>query len=541
MSTEPSTGTDLFAPSDQDPTAPTTPWPLGSRVTHKTLGTGTVENYVGSGETRIIRVKFDTHGDKELMLQFAASSFELCDAPAAEPHPLAGVMTEIETALKGGERPWAPALIRYLAETYAVPESDLALALSGNAAFAVGSPGADGQPTTVTPAWLPLNVAELLAKIPVGQPVKLLDVVEREGFQEAAVRQAIAGLSYVTVAEDGTITRQEAPPEEPKPEAPCGGQIPGQAPALASSPADQLNALRTNKEDMQKVAERLAQLQAEEASLKDELRGVRKKIEKAVDRLAELARADAMQTSIFNGEEDKDADPGQVNPFEQGHQAFTAGKPITENPYGADQEARASKWLEGFKSAEKAAANPVKPDDHTRSLADFAKAMGMENHPDPAKVVSCHGLPDLAAEHPEGKPIKIEPLTAWETTFLASPGDAAKGHALTLIPVHSLDTWKSYYAEHQGEAWKFGKRGADAPNKLDHGEACGLTVKNGRSHMIVGSIKDAVFIALAVSDAAAAGTVEAQVETSPETGAGPEEVVAPEAEGATGKEAAAGV
>lgn len=466
MSTEPSTPTDLFATGDQAPadTATTTP----------------------------------------------------------PPHPLAGVMTEIETALKTSERPWTPALIRYLAETYAVPEADLALALSGNAVFAVGSLGADGQPTTVTPAWLPVNVAELLAKIPVGQPVKLLDVVEREGFQETAVRQALAGLSYVAIAEDGTITRQEAPPEEPKPEdsAPV--------PALASSPADQLNALRTNKEDMQKVAEKLVQLQAEEASLKDELRGVRKKIEKAVDRLAELARADAMQTSIFNGEEDKDADPGQVNPFEQGHQAFTAGKPITENPYGADQEARAAKWLEGFRSAEKAAANPVKPDDHTRSIADFAKAMGMENHPDPAKVVSCHGLPDLTAAHPEGKPIKIEPLTAWETTFLAAPGDAAKGHALTLIPVYSLDTWKSHYAEHQGEAWKFGKRGADAPNKLDHGEACGLTVKHGRSHMIVGSIKDAVFIAMAVTEPAAD-------EPSPS-----EDPEAQEEERATGKEAAAG-
>lgn len=258
---------------------------------------------------------------------------------------------------------------------------------------------------------------------------------------------------------------------------------------------ERLNALLTNKQEMQKVAEGLIALQIEEANLKGKLKIIKNHIEIAVEKLSDLARADEMQTSLFNQVEidrEKKEETGEMTPFELGHKAFTEGMGIDESCFNGCSEEHKLAFMNGWNNAKKSKEKQTL--DTSRTMGQFLMALGRKPEDDDiAVLVEQSAVPKLLDESLEhGAPIPVEPLKVWETLFLISAGDT--GSALILVQIHTLDEWRTHFSEGYGTEWLIGKRTSTAPNSRIHGNECGLIVKIGRKQYVVGSKIDSVTI-----------------------------------------------
>jgi hypothetical protein len=207
-----------------------------------------------------------------------------------------------------------------------------------------------------------------------------------------------------------------------------------------------------------------------------------------------MSRAVPGQTSFLgDGNDDGDDDPGQSNPFEEGHRAYDPQQPAGDLcPYGDCMADRRSRWLDGWASAKAAAEQPADPDQQrTRTVGQLGV--------DPETVLNMHRLTCGATE--TGKPVKVQPFEAWATKFLAVDPAGVDQHKpdgcrLVLVPIYQAKDWDAYYVEHVGNRYGLGERGKTegAPNMIDHGEFAGLELKVGRSKFVMGSLQDAVFV-----------------------------------------------
>jgi hypothetical protein len=265
-------------------------------------------------------------------------------------------------------------------------------------------------------------------------------------------------------------------------------------PKQEDSSEDRLNALLTNKQDMQKVAENLLQLQIEEAKLKGQLKIIKNQIEISVEKLSDLARRDEMQTSLFNQvklDEEKKEETGEMTPFELGHKAFTERKTFEQSGFIGTEEQKIE-WENGWNHASDSSAKQML--ETSRTMGQFLMALGRKPEDDDiAVLIEQSAVPKLMDESLEqGAPIPVEPLKVWETLFLVSSGDT--GAAMILVQIHTLDEWRTHFSEGYGTDWMIGKRTTTAPNSRVHGNECGLIVKVGRKQYVIGSKIDSVTI-----------------------------------------------